>query len=274
MNREAIESLNSATKYPPIPTYHELGPHGVLSNRVAVDFGDRRDLIWTEKVSGANARVIVHPTGMDWFLGSREHILHARGDRIWDPDQNIAETLHGLAPRLQPEGQYDVWTVYYLEVYGGAVGGDARQYAGRGTAGFRLFDATVVPCRVAEQSTAHASVWRRSVGPRFLPESELLALAERLAVPVAPRLRADAGAPPANPGACLQFLRDAFAPAPGLPARTRCALDDRALGRPEGVVVRTPNRALVAKLRFQDYERHARAQERPKTAAGEPAARG
>lgn len=36
---------------------------------------------------------------------------------------------------------------------------------------------------------------------------------------------------------------------------TRVALDDEAGGLPEGIVVRTATRSVIAKARFQDYER-------------------
>jgi hypothetical protein len=37
--------------------------------------------------------------------------------------------------------------------------------------------------------------------------------------------------------------------------RSRCTLDDGAEGVPEGVVVRTPDRKAIAKIRREDYER-------------------
>ena len=40
---------------------------------------------------------------------------------------------------------------------------------------------------------------------------------------------------------------------------TRGALDDTAQRRPEGVVVRDPTRTVIAKIRFEDYERTTKA---------------
>jgi hypothetical protein len=36
------------------------------------------------------------------------------------------------------------------------------------------------------------------------------------------------------------------------------SLDEGAMGRAEGIVARTSSRSAIAKLRFEDYERHAK----------------
>jgi hypothetical protein len=38
-------------------------------------------------------------------------------------------------------------------------------------------------------------------------------------------------------------------------AETLCRLDDAAGGKPEGIVLRSPDRSTIAKARFEDYER-------------------
>jgi hypothetical protein len=45
---------------------------------------------------------------------------------------------------------------------------------------------------------------------------------------------------------------------------SKATLDENGIGRPEGVVVREADRSAIAKIRFEDYERHARnSQNRP-----------
>ncbi|MEH2239629.1 hypothetical protein [Nostoc sp.] len=39
--------------------------------------------------------------------------------------------------------------------------------------------------------------------------------------------------------------------------KTSVALDEGAKGRSEGIVAKTISRSAIAKLRFEDYERHA-----------------
>lgn len=40
--------------------------------------------------------------------------------------------------------------------------------------------------------------------------------------------------------------------------RTRSALDEAGGGKPEGIVLRTANRSVIAKARFEDYDRTLR----------------
>src|SRR3954470_23466594 len=64
-----LRTVNSVTKYPSIPTYHELDPRngGLLDTCVSFD----GTVIGTEKVDGTNSRIILLPDGA-WLLGSRE----------------------------------------------------------------------------------------------------------------------------------------------------------------------------------------------------------
>src|SRR5690606_39361502 len=93
------------------------------------------------------------------------------------------------------------------------------------------------------------SAWREDGGQAFLPEDELVAAAEKEGFERVPRLGSiDAAELPAGIAGMQEFLAEL------LPA-TRAALDDGAGGRPEGVVLRTPDRSAIAKARFQDYRR-------------------
>ena len=51
-----LRKLNSATKYPSIPTYHALGERGMLLDEHA-SF-DGQSILATEKVDGTNSRTI------------------------------------------------------------------------------------------------------------------------------------------------------------------------------------------------------------------------
>ncbi|MCU1617221.1 MAG: hypothetical protein JWO98_4761, partial [Frankiales bacterium] len=54
-----LAALNSATKYPSIPTYHELDPKngGLLEIPTAFE----GDVVLTEKVDGTNGRIVLLP---------------------------------------------------------------------------------------------------------------------------------------------------------------------------------------------------------------------
>ena len=94
--RVDLRRLNSATKYPSIMTYHSLGEKGSLLDE-HMDMGDG-ELIFTEKVDGTNSRIVVAP-GADYVLGSREELLHARGDLIFNPALGIVEAIRDVAER-------------------------------------------------------------------------------------------------------------------------------------------------------------------------------
>jgi hypothetical protein len=242
-----LEAINTATKYPAIPTYHRLGERGALTDAVTVFPGP---VIGTEKVDGTNSRVIVLPGG-SWLLGSREELLYAEGDLIGNPALGIVAALRDLAGTLPVE---DAVRVYYLEVFGGRITAASKQYTGARAVGYRLFD--VVELRDYRELLARPvpelSAWRESGGQAFLAEPELAAAAARAGLELTPRLfTVDATELPAGLAATREFLADR------LPA-TRCGLDGGAAGRPEGVVLRTPDRAVIAKARFEDYERTLR----------------
>ncbi len=74
-----LPGLNSATKYPSIPTYHALDPKNGNLLEEPVSFGHEQVLL-TEKVDGTNVRLIfIHG---HWFVGSREELLTHGGERL------------------------------------------------------------------------------------------------------------------------------------------------------------------------------------------------
>ncbi|MFD0690830.1 RNA ligase family protein [Actinomadura fibrosa] len=241
-----LGALNSATKYPSIPTFHALDPkNGSLQDGPTAFAGVTGRVLLTEKVDGTNSRIIVFPGG-DYILGSREELLHARGDLIANPALGIVDALRPLAESV---ADGDVFRVLYLEVYGGKVGGAAKQYSGHRAVGVRLFDVATVPAEVLSWPRERISAWREDGGQAFLDEEGLTAVAEAHGLDLTPRLgELPASDLPTDLGETRGFLSEY------LPA-TRVALDDDAGGRAEGIVVRTVDRSVIAKARFQDYDR-------------------
>lgn len=247
--------LNSATKYPSIQTYHELSPaNGCLLGN-AVPFPD--GAILTEKVDGTSSRIVLMPDN-DWLIGSREELLYARGDRIVNPALSIVPALLPLAQQL---GEREVQAgggsivVFFLEVYGHRVGPSARQYTGSGALGCRLFDIAEVPPVVLRLSRESASSWRENGGQLFAPEDSLREQAGYWGIPLVPRLgTASAASLPSSLESMSAFLRER------LPA-SLAALDEGAQGGAEGIVLRSPDRSVIAKARFADYDRTFRKQQ-------------
>ncbi|MEU6261826.1 RNA ligase family protein [Saccharopolyspora shandongensis] len=249
-----LDALNSLTKYPSIPTYHALGDRGSLTEEATAFTGP---VIGTEKIDGTNARVISLPDGT-WLLGSREELLCAKGDLIGNPAQGIVAALRGLADRLNPF--IDSIMVYYLEVYGGKVTAASKQYTGDRVVGHRLFDIVVIPDDEAEtllaKPQAEISSWREHGGQPFLAEPDLAWMASKEGLDLAPRLfTLDAAELPREVDKTLAFLAERL-------PQTLSALDDSAGGKPEGIVLRTADRNVIAKARFEDYNRTLRRRSR------------
>lgn len=258
MDVEHIARLNSATKYPSIPTYHQLGDKGRLTEERTADFGGRplADLEVTEKIDGTNARLIIPPRDRGAVVvGSRTELLHYADDLIHNPAQGIVDAVrHLLEPIRDALACGGVWTVVYGEVYGHGIGRAARNYTTTGRTGFAVFDIALVEPDVLEWSREQIAAWRDDHGQTFVSTGALDIAASALDTPLrrVPALALPGGPPPASVSDTHDWLR-------GVITATCGGLDDDATGRAEGVVVRTVDRTHIAKIRFEDYERTARA---------------
>jgi hypothetical protein len=214
----------------------ETGTHNFFANGVLVH--------------NSNARILLLPDG-GYLLGSREELLYADGDLIGNPALGIVDSLRPVADALRGNGEADAVRVFYMELYGGKIGGQAKNYSTSGAVGWRLFDVAHVG-DLAERLTwspERISGWRDGGGQAFAGEDELRATAARAGFELTPRLATlDGASLPASVAGMHEFL------VARLP-RTLVALDETGKGLPEGIVLRTPDRAVIAKARFQDYER-------------------
>jgi hypothetical protein len=246
---ENLRKINSLTKYPSILTYHVMGDKGRLRDEVQVSFADG-PLEVTEKVDGTNGRIVVNSDG-DWVIGSREDLLTARGDRIFNSAQRIVETLRGIADNLPRSPHPDVLTTYYLEVYGGRVGSNACNYtASRWLTGCRLFDVAYTPA-LPEKLTwdlEKIANWRDNHGQSFMRGHDLDSIAESCGLQRVPADLTVGVQMPTTLHDTYVWLHDR------VPVST-VTLDSTGNGHAEGVVVRTFDRSRIAKIRFQDYRR-------------------
>jgi hypothetical protein len=246
-----LAKLNSMTKYPSIPTYHTMGNKGMLTDEV-IALPDT-PVFATEKVDGTNSRIVCLPDET-FVIGSREELLHARGDVIWNPALGIVDALRPAADRLlalaKDSFNDNLW-VFYLEVFGGRVTANSKQYTGEHRVGFRLFDVVRFGDYrgMFERSVEEIARWRDSGGQTYLAEAELQVAAEAWGFELTPRISID-GVPNAH-GEVLEWLRRTI-------PKTQCRLDEKGSGTPEGLVVRTSDRSTIFKIRFEDYERHQR----------------
>ena len=247
-----LRKLNSLTKYPSIPTYHTMGPkNGILLDEFIL-FSE--PVLATEKVDGTNARIVFLP-GQTFLLGSREEFVYARGDLIGNPSMGIVEALRPLAERLcDAVSRPDAIVVYFGELYGGKITAGSKQYTTAQRVGFRLFDAIVMQDFAAHlgESAEAISNWREAGNQPFVDELALQDFAKSAEIPLTPRIaEIPVGELPATLQAGGAFL-ERWMP------KSQCTLDESAAGKPEGLVIRTRDRKMIAKLRFEDYHRTLR----------------
>ena len=249
-----LRKLNSLTKYPSIPTYHLLGQKGLLTNDV-VPLRDV-ELVVTEKVDGTNGRILLMPDNC-YIIGSREELLWAKGDLIVNPMLGIADTLKEVAPRLTKVAQrlqdflgQQAITPFYLEVYGGNISKASKQYTSDRSLGFRLFDINTVTIDKLDHELESYSGWRERGGQPFVHEATLAEATVAPWIGLTPRIHIRAPLPTSIEGT-YEWLRSHI-------QKTQVALDDKAGGKPEGLVVRSYDRSKIVKLRLEDYERHLR----------------
>jgi hypothetical protein len=239
-----LDNLNSMTKYPSIPTYHKIGDRGILQPELEVDLAGEI-LIGTEKVDGTNTRVIICPDGCV-LLGSREDLLWAKGDLLGNPSMGI---VSGLRARFE-FGEYrspKAITVLFGEFYGANVGNAAKQY-GKTTTGFRLFDVVVIENYedILALPREKISSWREHGGQPFISLNHV----QENGFGTVPHLFEGPIALPTDIQETYTWLQQF--------RKSSAVLDETGLAQSEGVVVRTPDRKKIAKIRFEDYERTLR----------------
>jgi len=243
-----LGKLNSMTKYPSILTYHALGDKGVLQDNVQIPFEGR--IIGTEKVDGTNTRLIFCPD-QSVLVGSREDLLWERRDLIGNPAMGIVdavkETVQRLVETLCRPGRI---AVYFVEVFGRSIGGGAKNYTKTGKVGFRLFDMVFIENfdELFDWPADRIAHWRENGGQRYVDADAIVKLAAEVGFQTVPALFDTAATQlPTDLEETYRFLL-AF-------PSSQCKLDEDANGVPEGVVVRSPDRSRIAKLRREDYER-------------------
>ena len=245
-----LDKLNTATKYPSIPTYHALGERGCLTEEVLVDFSNEPEVIYTEKVDGTNAPFIYFPFNDTYIVGSREDLLYYSEDLIKNDSQGIVDRLIVAQGSMVPPAYDAAFWVFYGEVYGHKIGKAAKNYTLTGKTGFRLFDAIVFPPEEYFNSLpddlSKLSLWRERGGQIYMMEEDLPYIFKE----TTPRLHAKSPLPTSIEDT-YEWLKEI------LPGNTLVPLDGEG-GKPEGVVVRTPDRSKIAKIRFEDYERTLR----------------
>lgn len=247
-----IRKLNSITKYPSIPTFHDMGDRG----RLLPTHIDLSGKIWaTEKIDGTNARIIMHRNLC--LIGERENFLTCLGDVIYNPSQGIVDTVLSVANRVYEqylkENEYylkekqDNVVVVFGEVFGNRETPRHKQYGSGKTPGFRVFDVAYVDLDdLLDLSVENISSWRQHGGQSFLNVDELSKFCNKYGLCKVPDVSIDNI--PLSLEDTLKCLESAI-------PKSLSVIDDKGIGNPEGIVVRTFDRSKIAKIRFEDYRK-------------------
>jgi hypothetical protein len=259
--------LNSLTKFPSIPTLHEMGEKGRLGE-LAPSFADLDgdDWVVTEKVDGTNCRVMLFVDG-SYLVGSREELLWHSEDLIGNPALHILDTVRstGGFDRALLDLKMSGLVVLYLEVFGSGVGAQHKQYSTAGSRSLRLFDAAFWPGlswweMLELRSREDLASYREQGGQPFVSWDDLASMGKTMAVTCVAEREAFVPDSPTHLEV-LEYL-DAF-------SRSECRLDEGALGKAEGVVLRSRHGTTGVKgavrrfkARSEDYQKTLRSKSR------------
>lgn len=253
-----LAKLNCMTKYPSIETYHKLGDRGRLTEERNHEWPDEPVYV-TEKIDGVNARMIFLPgRNMPWLIGSREELVAASSDVVWNNASGIASTLLGSnapKPWMLPSSLLEDGYIFvaYFEVYGHRATSHWKEYASEEDlpfgALFRLLDATFFQQDWLNsfESLEEVARVRDNDGAVFIIEDRLDWYARTLGVERVPNLASMNGAslPKTTEG-----MDDMMS---SLGRETQAGVNDK--GRSEGIVLRTNTRDIIAKARRESYDK-------------------
>lgn len=254
---EEMGTINSATQYPSIPMYHKLGERGRLLPERTLDWSGVDKVYVTEKIDGTNARIILPPAEVgdtSLIIGSRQDLLFRTEDTIWNPAMGIVDTLFRTVDleRLEDAQIEGHVTVIFGEVYGHKGTPAWKQY-GNGEPQFRVFDVAVVPIEVFTWDRPKIAAWRDSGGQQFLDHEQLEVFCSDFGLTPVPH--EGVLHPNAAENGLPETLDGVYRWLDSYQMSSSAGFEGFSGGKPEGFVLRSADRKLIAKARFEDYDR-------------------
>ncbi len=253
IEKYGLKKLNTFTKYPSILTLHKLSKKNIncLTDELTTPIQDVT-LHATEKIEGSNARFICY--GDEYLIGARDTILYHSGEANFIPTQGIVE---GLKELNIPIPKPDKLTVIYGEFYGGKSSDNSKWY-GKDKVGFRVFDVAVFKdLSILEKPIEQISRWREKqtdngiiYGQNFLTRAEIQYYFPQYEL--TPWVDFELG--DMTHETILSNLKKY------LPT-TNVALSESATKKAEGLVLRSADRSVIVKVRYEDYEKTLREKE-------------
>lgn len=256
IQKHGLDKINSLTKYPSILTYHQLGSKGGLKNEL-IDNGFPEGVILevTEKVDGTNGRFVC--IGDDYLLGQREMFVYAKGDRIVN-----SEIIDVMKNALESIYSND-FIVIYGEVYGYRIQDGSKIYCPEGSKekNFRVFDIWKMNVDDIDKYLSEASIeqitydrehgWQPFVATDVLQEIVYQYSLERTPI----WMTMCSSDLPTDAVATKEWIEDNFKTSHAIIGEGSGT--NQKFGRAEGVVIRTLDRKIIRKLRFEDYHKGA-----------------
>lgn len=253
-----LKKFNILTKYPSILTMHKLDNRGNASNVLDVNIDQEKTYYLTEKIDGTNSRIILFPDNR-YIIGSREELLTADGDLIYNSNLGVVDTLRPYANKIKNclntlDLQQNNILVLYGETFGGHTHKNAVAYSGdQSKTDFRLFDVQRLSISKLNElllkDEVRIATWREHNNQDWLSVDELKSLGMILNLPVVPYLTTIKGSDiPTNPYEVYSWLSK------NIP-ESQVKLDEQAQGFPEGIIARTIDRSSILKIRNANYKK-------------------
>lgn len=263
MNHDLL-NLNSITKYPSIPTYHKVSGRHILDDNAETQLGHDIYHI-TEKLDGINIRIIVKP-GEDFFIGTRQELVYANGDRIYNDRLGIIKTVKHIGHQLMQldKSAFEDNTCYvvvYGELIGGKVHKNSKQYTkDKETLSFMAFDMAMLDDEYLYESDlqldlgpdARSAFREANYRKRcFVQQHVMMDACYQLGIGVVPNkgtvLKDNM---PSTVAESKKWLIDRTK------FGTMALLDGTGEGNAEGLIISDPRNQEAFKLRVQDYRRN------------------
>jgi len=256
-DKDLFDKLNSLTKYPSILTYNAIGGKGGMAMELCNGESFPADAILeaTEKIDGTNTRMVA--IGNDYVIGSRTQFIHAKNDRIINDKQTIPciDALRGFAC------EDDYMYVIYGEAYGAGIQDGRKVYVAQGDAvKFRIFDVYKIALDKVEyllhQPQNAISSWRDSNKQPWHNTDELQEFCDFYHVDRTPIVKTfNSNEMPVKAPDVYEFLKNFSESHSLIGSPDGMEGLNKKYGRSEGIVVRTPDRSFIRKLRFEDYRK-------------------
>lgn len=265
VEKYGLSKVNSLTKYPSILTYHDIYHGGVLETLTENKaFPANSILEMTEKVDGKNSRMIF--LDGDYLLGERETIVFAKDDRIRNSNI-ISPMLSELYPFIKSgfddKTEKSILTIIYGESYGYNIASKKQYVINSEQRKYRVFDIVQMPMdevyKILEMDISKIALWRDNMNQPYLSTDKLNDFCKSFAIDRTPIIKEiKASEIPIDCRETFAWMQSFAKSKSVLDIPENGVIPNSMYARAEGVILRTKDRSMIRKLRFEDYQKGER----------------